>query len=484
MIYITTLKTDFGLEIDAFISPKELQLSENEVSVENVLLNENAIEMYNQLLWVFGTVIKDENVEGDIPIIQICPIMQMTEDIRAKYNWFVDEYKNKNKRILALKKNLDAIEIDEYFFFSNKKTNEPLDIMFINDLLKVYSTEEDDKKRAELFEKLQKQTSDTLGHIFEQYKTLAFDTSLRKFTGEQKKEERICRFCNNENKEKKPVTFKKKAHAVPEALGNKGLVANEECDVCNETFGNTIEKDLIKYLDIYRVFFGISGKNGIPMLEFDRNAIMKHIKKSELDELESTFEGINNDKGMVTVISQDVNFDEETKTLTVKLKSREDIVEVNIYKALCKIAIGLLDSEDLPYLKKTVSWINSIEQEVYTLPRVASVVNNFMYVENPMVALYVRKGSDNKLPHIVGEFKFKSFIYVFIVPFSQKDDVDFTEKENYDYFWNFFKHYGSVNGWIFNNFSSSIPRKFIFNLEFLHKNIEEQIAATEIEEGI
>ena len=41
--------------------------------------------------------------------------------------------------------------------------------------------------------------------------------------------ENICRFCGNKG------TFKKKAHAIPEAIGNKSIVQKNECDECNST---------------------------------------------------------------------------------------------------------------------------------------------------------------------------------------------------------------------------------------------------------
>ena len=42
-----------------------------------------------------------------------------------------------------------------------------------------------------------------------------------------------CRFCGEKSLEK----FRHRAHLIPEALGNKWLFAQDECDLCNKLFG-------------------------------------------------------------------------------------------------------------------------------------------------------------------------------------------------------------------------------------------------------
>ena len=64
--------------------------------------------------------------------------------------------------------------------------------------------------------------------ILTNYNICEFGTK-RIHIGEQNKEKRICRFCNNKSEN---VTFKNKAHAISEALGNKTIILNEECDNC------------------------------------------------------------------------------------------------------------------------------------------------------------------------------------------------------------------------------------------------------------
>jgi hypothetical protein len=58
--------------------------------------------------------------------------------------------------------------------------------------------------------------------------------------------------------------FRTIAHALPEFIGNKSLIAYDECDGCNEFFSETIEDSLAKMLFPLRTLLLIGGKTGIP----------------------------------------------------------------------------------------------------------------------------------------------------------------------------------------------------------------------------
>ena len=78
---------------------------------------------------------------------------------------------------------------------------------------------------------------------------------------EERPSVRRCRFCG---RDETAVTFKKKAHAVSEALGNKHLLSYRECDACNAFFGQAYEDALVKYIGALRTFMMVLGKNGVP----------------------------------------------------------------------------------------------------------------------------------------------------------------------------------------------------------------------------
>jgi hypothetical protein len=71
---------------------------------------------------------------------------------------------------------------------------------------------------------------------------------------------RICRVCKRSTDE--GATFKKYAHIVPQALGNRELVSVEECDACNSSAGMGLENDLITFLSLQRATLPLRTKKG------------------------------------------------------------------------------------------------------------------------------------------------------------------------------------------------------------------------------
>jgi hypothetical protein len=70
------------------------------------------------------------------------------------------------------------------------------------------------------------------------------------------KTERLCRYCHKSMPE---VTFRKDAHLYPEFTGNRYLLSDSECDVCNELFGK-YENHLANFLGPVFALQGILGK--------------------------------------------------------------------------------------------------------------------------------------------------------------------------------------------------------------------------------
>ncbi len=236
--------------------------------------SEEAVSRYLELISIFWNV-TDKGIE-------LVPIIQMDDEIRNKYNTFVEKYKNKEPKLNRLKSSLDQIRNGEFFFTSNKSNNTPKEILSIGNLIDVHNTTNDDKERAELFQKKLEVQDSFFGSLLAKYDIKVFDTSSKISIGEHNRKNRICRFCKMGEKDGKK--FKKKAHAFSEALGNKTIILNEECDNCNEKFGSNIEKDFIQYLDVYRVFFKVKGKNSIPKLKFNNNAVVTNVEKKDIPE--------------------------------------------------------------------------------------------------------------------------------------------------------------------------------------------------------
>ena len=71
---------------------------------------------------------------------------------------------------------------------------------------------------------------------------------------------RRCRYCGRTDPE---TSFRDKAHAFPEQIGNKALIDRRECDACNRHFARMVEDDYAKWTLPMRATGRVTGK-GLP----------------------------------------------------------------------------------------------------------------------------------------------------------------------------------------------------------------------------
>jgi len=69
------------------------------------------------------------------------------------------------------------------------------------------------------------------------------------------------------------------------------------------------------------------------------------------------------------------------------------------------------------------------------------------------------------LINMYAELRITNFIFVFIIPFSNKDAISFGEDKNFEYFWQFNKHYARVKDWVFNRFNLDLAKETVFNMQ-------------------
>ena len=403
--------------------------TEIEIKLEN-----DISPILNDLLMAFAKEIDYENLKINIDSLQ-----QNTEEFRDKIDFFVQKYKNIEYKIQQINTYFKDLKDNEYFFiFLNATISKEQSFPLHNYLLALQEGED--------FEKISKEIDELFGVLMDNYEMFAFDADRKNNIkiGESDKSKRVCRYCNKKSPE---VSFKKVAHSISEALGNKKIITNDECDACNEKFGEGIENDLILYLNLYRVFFRIRGKNGIPKLKGKNFEI--EIKNEE-------------------TITIDILSDEEIAVsdcndFQVRLETTENITTQNIYKTLSKYALGVIDRTQIVNFKDTIEWING-KKNIDNLPKIAILTSYDLFSAHPKIMVYLRKNEDNKLPYAVAEFRFTYLIFVYIIPNSNKDTTDFTQDNNFEYFWDFFKHYSSIQDWSFQKMNDNTIRPFVMNL--------------------
>lgn len=251
-------------------------------------------------------------------------------------------------------KTLLSIENDELFFIYRVVYTFPsqrLLYKILNELF--YINKGKSKEEAdEWFEKY-------AATFFNEYDVIYYGHAK---VGELERSKRVCRFCG----ESMPtVKFDKTAHAVPESIGgHKNLVCYEECDKCNEAFGEDVERNLCEWFDFRRSTHQVKKKSGGIPKAYGRNYVIE-------------------DKKVSLFLDKDV-------TKEIKLVGSGTVTLQGIYRALCKIAIDLIDNEYLDQLKTTIKWVRFGHPKSSHYPQIAQM-HGLYEVKEPMIYICSRK---------------------------------------------------------------------------------------------
>lgn len=265
--------------------------------------------------------------------------------------------------------------------------------------------------------------------LFE-YHSYGFD-GLEEWIGEADEDKRICRFCGRSVPK---VSFKKVAHAIQDALGNKFLFCYEECDTCNQDLA-VVEDEFRIMMDFRRSIFRIP-----------RKGTTKAAKVVGKD-----FIIVPDGKGdpilylMKEAIPQ---YHNNTKSFPHHFELKSPIVNEQMYKALCKMVIDILPTKELPHFKNTIKWIKSKDFIPDTLPSIWLVVltdaeKDEIPFKQPMLDVFINNHQEDlKAPYCTGIIWIYDIAYAFIVPLV---DID---KGEYKYDSDLSDHWKKIKQWM------------------------------------
>lgn len=209
--------------------------------------------------------------------------------------------------------------------------------------------------------------------------------------------------------------IQKKAHAIPESIGNKEFVLKNECDTCNKFFGDKLEDNFSKYLGLGRTLSQIFAKNGVPSYKTkDGNCRIDYTKK-----------------GIVIQLTEESICIEQRDNHILFHAVRDTYTPIAVYKALVKMALSLLPYDKMPYFADTVEWLkedsnlisnHNMENYAYMLER---------YISGPKPLLlnasgFIRKSDSKKVPYYQFLLEFANYSYQIIVPCKAKDELSST----------------------------------------------------------
>ena len=130
---------------------------------------------------------------------------------------------------------------------------------------------------------------------------------------------------------------------------------------------------------------------------------------------------------------------------------------------LCKYFLSVVDEQELPKFQQTVKWING-KIKSKNLPLISESITYDRASLQPRMTVYIRKRKSKYYPFAVCEFQFTIKRFVFIIPFCNEDENDFTNEVDFKRFWSAFKHYKKSGQWLQSDFSSNKAKAFEINL--------------------
>lgn len=265
-----------------------------------------------------------------------------------------------------------------------------------------------------------------------QYHSYGYD-GVEEWIGTQDENKRICRFCG---KSIPDVSFKKVAHAIQDALGNKLLFCYEECDTCNH--------DLALVEDQFRI-----------IMDFRRS--MYHIPRKDTTKaakvIGKDFVIIPNEQGrpilylMKESIPQSVN---GNKPFLHHFELKSPIVNEQMYKALCKMIIDMLPTKELPHFQNTIKWIKTKNYIPDSLPSIwlAVLTENNVPFKQPVLDVFINnKGNNLPAPYCFGILWIYDIAYVFSVPLVDIDKGAYKYDSDLSEHWKTIKKWMGINQW-------------------------------------
>lgn len=277
-----------------------------------------------------------------------------------------------------------------------------------------------------------------------------------------------CRFCGKNAEE---TTFRMVAHALPEFIGNKTLIANDECDICNARFSRTVEDHMAKFIQLYRTIGLIPGKNGVPSFKDEKKYLRIEEKLGELEINQSPHDEV-------------IKFKRDCQQFNIELLMQPH-TPVAVYKCLAKMAISLMPEKELNNFREVIEWINA--EDHHTLKSfegldsslkfcLLAVTPGAMPYRDIHTLLFKRKLETDPVPYMIYVVALGNLLFQIIIPSPQKDQILDKKQVGIECyrvpFHTKYNSYEQTQPKVIDLSSSEVARNGIFNLLMAFETIE------------
>lgn len=366
-------------------------------------------------------------------------LSRITPKLLENIDKLIEKYKDQAIEVYQIRSCFKCYLEGEPFFIIPKEISKEESEQF-----QVYLLTKDDpnpeKSRVQL-EGIKKQIS--THYIFKQQ-----SGEIRVYIGEPDKSKRTCRYCLRSYPD---VSFNQVAHTISEALGNKTIITNTECDDCNNRYGTGIEMDCANYHNFLRRLYNIKGKG--PAKDGGTNFKIDH---NEDGEIKIGIVMTNDEIEKFTDIS------EQTGRFIFPLRISQKYKPINIYRALCKYSLGILDDNDIPKFRSTIEWMDG-KRKFVPLPKVAMLFPTHFRLSNPRISILQRYSDVETLPKAIGIVEFADIAYCFIIPV-EGDTIKYDDDNVWNQISMTLPLYKPSIGWQLKDFSSDIQYDEIKNI--------------------
>lgn len=384
--------------------------------------------LFLEFLSLFEMTTSPDGKKGTLQAVQ-----KNTITLQENLGVFLSTYGQKVYNLFGIRDFLKLVPENHFFIITLGKVT---DTAKLNEYLKFLSRFHKEKNISDVLDP----EFFNFGEILEDYNMSFFGQHRKVVGGEDKKEARVCRFCDTKINENNgfggKVTFRKKAHAISEALGNKNVITKDECDHCNERFSESIEPSLVAYFELFRSLYGLEGKNGKKKLKG------KNFELDPIEGLKVQYDGI-------------IDHENAPDRLEMELETNHPIIPQNIYRCLTKFFLSVLDRDELIHFKKTMAWVNGAFS-AEDLPFLSCVQHSNFYKERPLLVVYSKK-SNKEIPAFIGELHYADQVYAYIIPYCEKDKNPFLHKAGTHKFWKKFNKFRPLYPWKTSDLSAVTP---------------------------
>ena len=289
-----------------------------------------------------------------------------------------------------------------------------------------------------------------MGFMFKHF-SFGFDDIECK-VGEEDKKKRCCRFCNSTGKS----NFRHIAHAIPEALGNKLLFCNEECDSCNRNLAH-VENNFVHMMDIRRALCKVPSKRTSKVISLYGD----------------NFTLLSDEQGFPNLyIKREMLLPKGNGVYSYRLKNSSEVTNEGMYKALVKMVIDLVPTSELVHFRNTIAWINGCQTD-QNLPSMFYAIRSageYCYLQPRLDLFFNTKEKYCDSPYCTAILYTTDIQYIFVVPFVDIDRGQFKYNEQLIVHWRRMFAMLSPRQWVEQNTSDAYPAYTWLDFDFSINN--------------